>query len=172
MDVGGDGDVHHFGVGQVEVVHQLGIFLDRFDLQARVEAFFLADGGDRVALVVMGGEEQRFLRQAEQLVEDRVILGAGIAVLEIGAAGAADEQRVAGEDAVAHQVGIGIVRMAGRIEHVEAEALDADAVAFGNPHGHDIRLGLLAHHGDAMRLVAQRAEAGNVVGMQVRYPPP
>ncbi len=58
--------------------------------------------------------------------------------------------------------------MAGRIEHVEAEAFDADAVAFGDAHGHDIRLGLLTHHGDAMRLVAQRAEPGYVVGMQMR----
>ena len=58
--------------------------------------------------------------------------------------------------------------MAGRVEHVEPHAFDLDAIAFGNPHRHDIGLGLLAHHRDAMGAVAQRAEPGNVVGMQMR----
>ncbi len=57
--------------------------------------------------------------------------------------------------------------MAGRVEHVEAQALDLDAVAFGNAHRDDIGMGLLAHHGDAMGAVAQRAEPGDVIGMQM-----
>ena len=58
--------------------------------------------------------------------------------------------------------------MAGRVKHVERHALDGELLAFGKPHRDDVGLGLLAHHGDAMRAVAQRAEAGDVVGMQMR----
>ena len=86
-------------------------------------------------------------------------MGAGIAVLEIGAAGAADEQRVAGEHAVAEMETVRIVGMAGRIEHVEAQALDAELVAVGDPHRHDVDVALLAHHRHAARSVAQRARA-------------
>ena len=35
------------------------------------------------------------------------------------------------------------------------------------PHRHHVGLGVLAHHGDAMGAVAQRAEAGDVVGVQM-----
>ena len=40
-------------------------------------------------------------------------------------------------------------------------------LAVGEPHRHDVGLGLLAHHGDAVGAVAQRAEAGDVVGVQM-----
>ena len=57
--------------------------------------------------------------------------------------------------------------MAGRVEHVEAQALDLDAIAFGDPHGDDVGMGVLAHHRDAMGAVAQRAEPGDVIGVQM-----
>ncbi len=57
--------------------------------------------------------------------------------------------------------------MAGRVEHVHAQAFDGELVAFGEPHRHHVGLGVLAHHGDAMGAVAQRAQAGDVVGVQV-----
>ena len=57
--------------------------------------------------------------------------------------------------------------MAGRVDHVEDEPLDGELVAVGKPHRHHVGLGLLAHHGDAMGFVAQRAEPGDVVGVHV-----
>ena len=63
---------------------------------------------------------------------------------------------------------VGIVGVAGRVEHVERDALDRELVAVGEPHRHHVGLGLLAHHGDAVGAVAQRAEAGDVVGVQMR----
>jgi hypothetical protein len=56
----------------------------------------------------------------------------------------------------------------GRVEHVEAHALDRQPIAVGNPHRHDIDLALLAHDRDAARAVAQRSQAGDVVGVQMR----
>src|SRR6516162_5393558 len=54
---------------------------------------FSSDGRDRFALVVVGRENHGLVGQTQQLVEDRIVLRARVAVLEIGAAGAADEQR-------------------------------------------------------------------------------
>ena len=166
--VGGNGHVHHLGVGQVELAHQLDVLVDRLHLQAGVVALLLADGGDRVALVVVGGIDQRLLGQLQQLAEQGLVLRPGAAVLEVGAAGAADQQRVAGEHAVAHQEAVGIVGVAGRVQHIQGDALDGQLVALGDAHGHHVDLGHVAHDGDAMRAVAQRAEPGDVVGMDVR----
>src|SRR5512132_909366 len=58
--------------------------------------------------------------------------------------------------------------MAGRIEHIEAQAFNIDAVAFRHAHRHYIRMGLLAHDCDAMGAVAQSAKPSDVVGMQMR----
>jgi len=67
---------------------------------------------------------------------------------------------------VGRQEAVRIVSMAGRIEDVEAHAFDLHPVAVGDPHRHRVDLALLAHHGDAKGTVAQRAEAGDVIGMQ------
>ena len=115
----------------------------------------------------MGGEDHGLVGQAQQLVEDRIVLRARVAVLEVGPAGAADEQRVAGEHPVAHQEAVGIVGVAGRVEHVERDALDRELVALLQPHRHHVDLAALAHHGHAMGAVTQRAEAGDMIGMQV-----
>ena len=154
-------------IRQIQIAHQLDIFVDRAHLQPRIEALFLADGGDGVALVVMGGKYHGFIGQLQQPAENGIVLRPRAAVLEIGAAGAADQQRIAGEDAVAHQIAVGIVGMAGRVHHVEAEALDHHLVAVGDPHRHHVGLALLAHDGDAMGAVAQFAEARDMVGMQM-----
>jgi hypothetical protein len=92
---------------------------------------------------------------------------ARVAVLEIGAAGAADQQRVAGKHPVRHDEAVGIVGVAGCVDHVERQPLDGELLAVGKPHRHHVGLGLLAHHGDAMGLVAERAQAGDVVGVHV-----
>ncbi len=57
--------------------------------------------------------------------------------------------------------------MAGRVHHVEVEPLDGHLVAFGDAHRHHVGLALLAHDGDAMGAVAQFAEPGDMVGVQM-----
>ncbi len=127
--VGGHGDVHHLRIGQVELAHQLDVLVDRLDLQARIECLLLADGGDRLALVVVSREHHGLVGQPQQLVEDRVVLRARIAVLEVGAAGAADQQGIAGEHAIAHHEAVGIVGVPGSVEHVERQSFDREPVA-------------------------------------------
>ena len=48
------------------------------------------------------------------------------------------------------------------------QTFNFDAIAFRDPHGDDVGTGLFAHHGDAMGAVAQRAEPGHVIGVQMR----
>src|SRR5204863_5412274 len=84
-----------------------------------------------------------------------------------GATGAADKQGVTGEYAIAHEKAVGVVGMAGRVEHVERKAFYGELVALGKPHGDHVDLAALPHHGDAMGAIAQRAESGDVIGMQM-----
>jgi hypothetical protein len=57
--------------------------------------------------------------------------------------------------------------VAGRVENVEPQAFDLDAVALGDPHGDDVGVGVLAHNGDAVGAVAERAEPGDMVGVKI-----
>ena len=57
--------------------------------------------------------------------------------------------------------------MAGRVDHVERDAFDGELVALRQPHRHHVDLAALAHDGHAMGAVAQRAQPGDVIGMQV-----
>src|SRR5271165_2081430 len=74
---------------------------------------FLADGRNRVSLVVVRGINQRLIRKLKQAAKDRVVLLTRIAILEIGAASAADEKRVSGEHAVRQAKAVGIIGVAG-----------------------------------------------------------
>src|SRR5215467_4646761 len=57
--------------------------------------------------------------------------------------------------------------MARRIEHIEAQAFDVDAITLCHTHGHNVRVGLLAHDCDAMRAVAQSTQSSDVVSVQM-----
>ena len=61
-----------FGLGRLRLFISVDVLVDRLHLQARIEALLLADGGDGVALVVVRREDQRLVRQLQQLVEDRI----------------------------------------------------------------------------------------------------
>ena len=133
-----------------------------------VEGSLLADGGDSVALIVVRGIDQRRVRQLEQPTEDRFVLLARVAILEVGAAGPANEQRVTGKHPVRHDKTVGIVSMSGCIDDIERKPFDCEFVAFAKPHRDHVGLSLFAHYGDALGTVAQRPKACDVVGMQVR----
>ena len=57
--------------------------------------------------------------------------------------------------------------MAGRVKHVETDAIDGELLPVGEPHRHDVGLRLLSHYRNAMGAVAQCGKPGDVVGMQV-----
>src|SRR5262249_32712669 len=51
---------------------------------------------------------------------------------------------------------------------IQRHAFDGELVALGEPHRHHVDLAAVAHRGDAMGAVAQRAQAGEMVGMKMR----
>ena len=90
-----------------------------------------------------------------------------VAVFEIGPAGAADQQCIAGEHPVVHQEAIGIGGVPRRVDDIEPDTLDGDAIAVGDAHRHHVDAAFLAHHRDAFGAVAERPEAGDVIGVQM-----
>jgi len=116
---------------------------------------------------VSGVHEGR-LWKFEQAIEYRLVLLARVSVLEVGTAGAADQQRIACENAIRHDEAIGVVGVPRGIDGFERQSLDRQFVAVRQTHRDDVGLGLLAHYRDAMRMIAQRTEPGNMVGMQMR----
>ncbi|MNN93861.1 hypothetical protein D3C81_2123920 [compost metagenome] len=76
----------------------MGVFVGIGHLQAGVVAALFADGRAGPTFIVMGRVDQRRVRQGQQALQ-AVPLGVGIAVLEIRAAGAADQQGIAAEHA-------------------------------------------------------------------------
>ena len=69
MDVGGNGDVHHLRIGQLRLSISCDIFVDRLTWRRGLKRLLLADGADRVAFVIVRGEDQRLLRQAQQALK-------------------------------------------------------------------------------------------------------
>ena len=124
-------------------------------------------GADRVALVIVAGVDQRLVGQREKLVEERVVLLERVAVLEVGAAGAPDQQRIAGKDAVLHREAVGLGGVARRVQRAQADALDLDRIAVADAHRDHVDRRLPAHHGDALGPVAEFRHAADVVGMDV-----
>ena len=68
-----------------------------FPARAWVAAFLLADGGTGVAAVVMSRQDDRLVREGEQLASDAVVLVDG-SPPRSGPTCATDEQGVAGKD--------------------------------------------------------------------------
>src|SRR5215207_1931714 len=111
--------------------------------------------------------DERVVRKLEQLVEYRVVLRTRITILEIGAASATNEQRVASEHPVVHEKTIGVVCVARCVEDIKRDALDRELVPFVDAHGDDINVALLAHYRDAMGTIPQRAKPSDMIGMKM-----
>ena len=113
----------------------------------------------------MPGIDQGFVGQLEQLVEQRIIRVVRVAVLEIGAAGAPDKQRVAGKHAIVREETVRIVGVPRRVDDIKGNGFDLDLVALVDAHGNDVDLAVPSHHGDAARPVAKGPEPGDMVGV-------
>ena len=118
-------DVHELGMRQPEVLHVADeVALADVAAEARIEAALLGDARHREAAVVVRGIEQARRRQRQDLALHRAVHRARVALLEVGAAAAADQQAVAGERhaLVVEHVGDAAVRVPGRRAHLERSA--------------------------------------------------
>jgi hypothetical protein len=96
--IGRHRDIDQFRVSKPHVLHIAGEITDG-DVapEARVEAALLGDAGCRKATVIVRRVEQAVIRKAEDPVMDRAIHRRRVALLEIGAAAAADQQAITGK---------------------------------------------------------------------------
>ena len=95
FQIGRHGHVDLLGIGQVKIGHDLLEFGKRnIVIQAGIACAFLHDRRNAATRIIMSWIDQRVFREGEQLFADRPVKGFGIAVLEIGAAAAIDQQRV------------------------------------------------------------------------------
>src|ERR1700682_5843198 len=101
------------------VADEVGL-ADRFR-EARVVDLLLADAGDGEAAIVVARIDQAAIGRREDLLSHRAIQRARVGLLEIGAAAAADEERIAGEchRAVVEHVGGAAPGVAGRCSRLE-----------------------------------------------------
>src|ERR1700752_3958839 len=127
---------------QAEVLHVADeVLLEDALGEARVVELLLADAGGGEAAVVVAGKERALLRQREDLPAHRAEQLPRVALLEIGAAAAANEERVAGEGhrRVVEHVGHaapGVARRRARFDTALAEVdpveiLDVEISALG-----------------------------------------
>ena len=122
------------GMRQVEVLHVADIVaLADLAAQARIELLLLGDAGRGEPAIVVRRIEQAGLGQREDARAHRAIERARVALLEVGAARAADQDAVAGEGhaLVVEHVGDAAVGVAGRRAHFERAPAERDAVAVG-----------------------------------------
>ena len=153
---------------EVEVVHQIDIFLATATGHARICLFFFTDSGLGMPPIIMTGKDQCAVGQRKQFMIDAVVLGAWVALGKVGPPGAVDKQGIAGEHPVhgveAHAVG----RVAWGREHVHGERPDSDELpVFDMPV--NVRGGGAPMHDH--RRVGERTEfptARQMIGVGVR----
>ena len=121
-----------------------------------------------MSAIIVRGKNQCLIGQREQLARYRIVLNAGVAAREIGAAGAVDEQDVAGEDAILREQADRIRRVARRVEDAEFFVADLQHLAVFDMDC-DVRRGREKMHRD--RRVGQRAQlhrAAAMIGVSMR----
>ena len=171
LEIRRHGDVHLLRMRQAEVGHVADevVLADRLG-KPRVVELLLADAGDGEAAVVVAGIDQAAIGQREDLAAHRAVQRARVALLEIGAPAAADEERIAGERhrAVVEHVGGAAAGVAGR--GARFQMLFAERDLLGGPQ---IKIGALGttrrrDRDAAAELLLEEPGAGDVVGMHVR----
>src|SRR5439155_22045555 len=92
------GNSNLLGVRKVQVFHEADkVALIGMAADARIVRTLLADRRHGATTVVVAGKNQAVVRQSEDLLGDRAVERAGVALLEIAAASAPNQQTVAGE---------------------------------------------------------------------------
>ena len=152
---------------QVEALHHLHEGGALALLQARVALDLRTDGRVAAALVIVRRVDEQRRIERQQAAEQAVVERFRVAARQVGAAGAADEQGVAGEDAIradqAHRVG----GVAGRVQHLQAQLAEDDRLAVVDAHRDPRRRAGAVHHGHRAELSGEPARRREVIGVGV-----
>ena len=168
--IGGHRLVDLLRVRQVEVLHVSDIvaFAD-LAAQPGIEPLLLGDAADREATIIVCRIEQAVLGQREDARADRAIEGARIALLEVGAAGAADQQAIAGEGhaLIVEHIGDAARGVAGRRPDLERPLAELDAVAVLQQPVGPRRARRRRQRDATTQPLVQEPGAGHMVGVDV-----
>jgi hypothetical protein len=99
------------------------------ELEQHVRLPLLRQRGMRPSRVVVSGIDAEVTRQRREATVQRVVQGFRAAVLKVRAAGAADQQGVAGEERVADAQADGVVGVSRTREDFDLAAAESDAIA-------------------------------------------
>src|SRR5262249_326375 len=138
--------------------------------EARIEAPLFFDAGHRETAIVVRRIEQAPGRQTQDLAPHRAVHGPGVALLEIGASAAADQQAVAGERhaLVVEHIRDATLRVSRRGAHLEIALAELHAIAVSQIA---VGPGRAAGCGDADLAAAtfpEEPRAGDVVSVHMR----
>ncbi len=127
-------------------------------------------GGDRgvaAALVVVRRIDERRARQLQQLVEQAVEQRVRVARRQIGASGAADEQRVAREHPVFHHQAHRVAGMAGRVQRLQAQLPGDEHIPVVHPERGVGGRAQAVHDHRSIHQLAELMAGGEMIGMRV-----
>src|SRR6185503_1497384 len=118
LEVRRNSDIHFLRPRQVEARHDRDELVNRLvAAEPRVSLALLSDAADMPLLIVVSGIDQGIVGQAEDFAMHRSVERRRVPVLEIRAAAAVDQQRIAGEDhpraTLTQKIAVVIVGMAG-----------------------------------------------------------
>ena len=137
-------------------------------LQARVLGELTCDRRLGAALVVVRRMHLERRVQPQDAAEQAVVERFRIAGRQIGAAGAAEQQRIAGEQVIFHLQTHRVARVARRVHHLQTQAADMNHVAVIEAHVDERRGTFAMHHHGHAELLRQLPCPGKVVGVRVR----
>ena len=168
--VGRHRDVDLLRMRQAQVVHVADeVGLADVAAQPRVEAALLVDAGDGQSAIVVGRIEQARRRQRQDLPCTERYIACGVALLEVGAAAAADQQAIAGEGHafVIEHVGDAAMRVARRGAHFQLALAERTWSPCASKRSAPAAP-LVADSSDvAAELALEQPRAGDVIGVDV-----
>ena len=139
---------------------------------ARVAGLFCANAGVAAAVVVVPWPDGGVVGQRKQHFGQAAVKRVCVARLEVGAAAAVDEQRVAGKHMAAPQVRHAARRVAWCVQRAQLLTAKVQRVAVLELHGSGTDATVGRRRGARARVLGQQAGAGDVVGVGVRFQRP
>ena len=153
---------------EVEVAHHLDERRASALLQPRVGRDLLADRGVALALVVVRGVDLEHGVELEQALEQARVQRLRVAGRKIGAPGAADEERVAGEDPVLGDQAHRVARVPRRVQHLQPQVAHDQQLAVVEAHADERRRARAVHDHRHVEPSCELARAREVIGVGVR----
>ena len=136
-------------------------------LQSRVVRNLLGDGRVGAALVLMRRMYPERRIEAQHALEQAMIEILGIATGQVGAAGGADQQRIAGEYPIFHLQADRIARVTRCVQHAQAQLADSQHLTIVQRQAHERRRAGPVHGDRQPQLLGQLLRGREMIRVRV-----